>query len=121
MKRVFLGLACWLAACDDTECPPGPAGPDGAQGVPGPTGAVGPTGPQGEPGLADFEVVRTACKLLPSAPSHGYDAARCSSGKIALGGGVAMYGDEACESPSGEAVITFSAPTPTVAAGPATS
>jgi len=89
------------------QAPPDPTAP---RACPAPPGKPAPTGPQGEPGLADFEVVRTACKELPSAPSHGYDSARCSSGKMALGGGVGMYSDSGCNKESGEAVITYSAP-----------
>ena len=73
--------------------PQGPAGPKGDPGKQGPTGQAGATGeqgPQGSPGVANIEYRVSSGKTVPKDATIG-DQVNCSSGKVALGGGVAQF------------------------------
>jgi len=73
--------------------PQGPAGPNGDPGKQGPagaTGAQGEQGPQGLAGLANVEYRVSSGKTVPKDETVG-DQVNCTSGKAALGGGVAQF------------------------------
>jgi hypothetical protein len=70
--------------------PQGPAGPKGDPGKLGPAGATGEQGPQGSPGLANIEYKVSSGKSIPKDQTIG-DQVNCTSGKVALGGGVAQF------------------------------
>ena len=74
--------------------PQGPAGPKGDPGKLGPAGATGEQGPQGSAGLANVEYKVSAGKSIPKDQTVG-DQVNCTSGKVALGGGVAQFPSDA--------------------------
>lgn len=68
----------------------GPKGDPGKQGPIGPAGATGEQGPQGSPGLANVEYRVSGGKSVPK-DGDASDQVNCTSGKVALGGGVAQF------------------------------
>jgi hypothetical protein len=68
----------------------GPKGEAGKQGPIGPAGATGEQGPQGAAGVANLEYKVSAGKSVPKDQTIG-DQVNCTSGKAALGGGVAQF------------------------------
>jgi Collagen triple helix repeat (20 copies) len=68
----------------------GPAGPKGAPGPSGPVGATGPPGPRGPSGLTGWEYRTQGVDIKPD--KYAIWRVDCSSGKKALGGGVAPVG-----------------------------
>lgn len=62
--------------------------PAGPQGPAGPTGPAGPAGPAGPPGATGLQTVFTTSVIDSSSPKTL--TATCPSGKVALGGGVAV-------------------------------
>jgi hypothetical protein len=89
--------------------PTGPPGSKGATGTAGPKGATGPRGPTGPSGLAGYEQINHTVQ-----PSNdlAQDAVNCSTGKVPVGGGAAVFGlirNAAGQSPS----VVDSSPTST--------
>ena len=73
--------------------PAGPQGAPGAKGEPGKQGPIGPAavpGPQGPTGIAGLEYRVSSGKSVPKDQTIG-DQVNCTSGKVALGGGVAQF------------------------------
>ena len=73
--------------------PAGPQGAPGAKGDPGKQGPIGPAGvpgPQGPTGIAGLEYRVSSGKSVPKDQTIG-DQVNCTSGKVALGGGVAQF------------------------------
>ena len=74
----------------------GPAGPQGAPGPKGDPGKQGPIGPAGAPGeqgptgIGGVEYRVSSGKSVPKDQTIG-DQVNCTSGKAALGGGVAQF------------------------------
>jgi hypothetical protein len=69
---------------------PGPKGDPGKQGPIGPAGAPGEPGPQGPTGIAGLEYRVSSGKSVPKDQTVGAQV-NCTSGKVALGGGVAQF------------------------------
>jgi hypothetical protein len=70
--------------------PAGPQGAPGAKGDPGKQGPIGATGDQGPRGVGGIEYKVSSGKSVPKDQTIG-DQVNCTSGKVALGGGVAQF------------------------------
>jgi hypothetical protein len=68
----------------------GAPGAKGDKGDKGPIGEQGPLGPQGPAGVTDLEYRVSSGKSIPKDQTVG-DQVNCTSGKAALGGGVAQF------------------------------
>src|SRR5215213_3019570 len=79
-----------LGALAGERGPAGPQGDPGKRGPAGPAGGAGAEGPQGPSGLGGIEYKVSSGKSVPKDQTVG-DQVNCTSGKVALGGGVAQF------------------------------